>query len=112
MQIILFFTSGVSLKTWVDSGLIGRETRIYQELIKKGFKVCFLTYGDNNDRKWEKDLGRIYLLPIYERIPRFNFKFARILEAILIPFFFSKGTKGEFLLQNQPNLGRLGCSDL
>lgn len=96
MQIILFFTSGVSLKNWVDSGLIGRETRIYQELIKKGFKVCFLTYGDNNDRKWEKDLGRIYLLPIYERIPRFNFKFARILEAILIPFFFRKELRESF----------------
>ena len=96
MQIILFFTSGVSLKTWADSGLIGRETRIYQELIKKGFKVCFLTYGDNHDRRWEKDLGRIQLLPIYERIPKFNFKFAKLIEAVLIPFFFRKELKESF----------------
>ena len=47
MRITLFFTYGVSLKIWADSGLLDRETRIYQELIKKGFKVYFLTYMTN-----------------------------------------------------------------
>ena len=39
--ITLFFTYGVSLKIWADSGLLDREIRIYRELIKKDLKFIF-----------------------------------------------------------------------
>ena len=34
MKIVVFFTFGVSLKDWNDTGLIERETFIYKELYK------------------------------------------------------------------------------
>jgi len=47
MKLALFFTRGVSLKTWVDTGLFDREKLIYEEHLKNGTleKVYWLTYG-------------------------------------------------------------------
>jgi hypothetical protein len=36
MTLGLFFTRGVSLKLWVDTGLYDREKLIYEEHLKKG----------------------------------------------------------------------------
>ena len=67
--ITLFFTYGVSLKTWAESGLLQREIRLYQELILRyGIHVQFITYGDSRDHQWESDLQGIQLLPIYDRL--------------------------------------------
>ena len=35
MNVILFFTYGVSLKDWDNSGLISREIKLYKELSEK-----------------------------------------------------------------------------
>jgi glycosyltransferase involved in cell wall biosynthesis len=47
MTLGLFFTRGVSLKLWVDTGLYDREKLIYEEHLKKGNlqKIYWFTYG-------------------------------------------------------------------
>jgi glycosyltransferase involved in cell wall biosynthesis len=47
MQLALFFTRGVSLKLWLDTGLFDREKQLYEEHLCRGHlrKVYWLTYG-------------------------------------------------------------------
>jgi glycosyltransferase involved in cell wall biosynthesis len=45
----LFFSKGVSLKTWEDTGLLGREAEIYRRLGQRLGKINFVTYGDQSD---------------------------------------------------------------
>ncbi len=47
MRLALFFTRGVSLQLWLDSGLFDREKRLYEEHLRRGYleKVYWLTYG-------------------------------------------------------------------
>jgi glycosyltransferase involved in cell wall biosynthesis len=47
MQLALFFTCGVSLKLWLDSGLFDREKQLYEEHLRRGHftKIYWLTYG-------------------------------------------------------------------
>jgi len=87
----LFFTYGVSLKTWAETGLLQREIRLYQELMRhNGVKVQFLTYGDTSDRQWEAELGGIGLIPVYERLRRPDSKILQLLQSILIPWVFRR----------------------
>ena len=48
MHIILFFTYRVKIGDWIDSGLFEREIELYKELVKKGYKVTFLSYDSKN----------------------------------------------------------------
>ena len=59
----LFFTGGVSLKTWVDVGNLDREIAIYEKLSHKMSEVNFLTYGGKEDKKYSDEIGNIDLLP-------------------------------------------------
>ena len=87
MKITLFFTYGVSLETWVKSGLLQREIKIYLELMKKyGIEVQFLTYGNSSDRNWEGELGGIKLLPVYERISHPSSKLLALFQTLIIPW--------------------------
>jgi len=89
MRVILFFTYGVSIKTWAETGLLQREIRLYQELITQyGIDVKFITYGDSGDRQWESQLRGIQLLPIYERIRRSQSKTLSLLQSLYIPWAF------------------------
>lgn len=47
LQIALFFTCGISLRYWHDSGQLSREKRLYEELINTGnvARVTWITYG-------------------------------------------------------------------
>ena len=53
----LFFSCGVSLKTWHDIGMIDREVAIYNELSKHFRHIYFLTYGDDDDRRFKSYLA-------------------------------------------------------
>ena len=65
MHIVYFFTYGYSLKSWHDSGILDREIRIFDNLIKKyNFKFTFVTYGDSSDHEYELNKN-IKVLPIY-----------------------------------------------
>ncbi len=48
----LFFTRGVSLKTWDMVGNLDREIAIYLRMIKAGNQVTFVTYGGSGDLKY------------------------------------------------------------
>jgi len=48
-NLILFFTLGISLRTWERLGLLSRELAIYKSLLPHLREVSFLTYGDDED---------------------------------------------------------------
>ena len=50
MILALFFTRGMSLRRWVESGLFEREKLIYEEHLNKGNlqKVIWITYGSDD----------------------------------------------------------------
>lgn len=87
MNVIIFFTYGISLKTWAESGLLQREVLVYQELRNKGVTVTFVTYGDEEDRNWEKELGGIKLVPVYENRAKPRSKLGQLLQSFTIPLF-------------------------
>ena len=60
----LFFTAGVSLKTWHDIGMIDREVAIYNELSKYFKHIFFFTYGGEEDLKFKSYLvDNITIIP-------------------------------------------------
>ena len=88
MHLILFFTYGVSLKTWAKTGLLEREVVLYKKLLENNVRVTFMTYGDSEDHKWSKDLNGIKLIPIYERINRPKNKLLCFLQSFFLPLKF------------------------
>ena len=61
-HLILFFTRGVSLRTWSMVGMLEREIAIYLLLRRQGFDVSFLTYGDRSDMSFAGRLQGIRIL--------------------------------------------------
>ncbi len=98
--ITLFFTYGVSIKTWAETGLLQREIRLYQELMRLyEIQVQFLTFGDETDRKWEAELRGIKLLPIYEKICRPHSKILSLLQTLIVPWVFRHELRKSNLLK-------------
>jgi len=60
----LFFTRGVSLKTWMETGLFGREKLLYETYLKYNHfsKIILFTYGsdDENIAKVLKRQGQLH----------------------------------------------------
>ena len=85
----LFFSFRISLKDWYDSGILEREVKLYNELSKYFYKIYFLTYGGENDRKYNS-----YLSPNIEVVPmpfireggRKQFRLVMLIYSILMPF--------------------------
>jgi glycosyltransferase involved in cell wall biosynthesis len=75
IHLVLFFTKGVSLKTWADNGSLKREIALYLRLQEKGVKVSFVTYGNRFDLQFAHTLNGINILcnnwnlsaPLYEK---------------------------------------------
>ena len=66
MHIILFFTYGISLKDWDESGILNREIELYKSLSKnRDTKFTFVTYGDKEDHKYYYILDDLYIITIY-----------------------------------------------
>jgi len=59
MNLALFFTRAVSLKTWLDTGLFEREKQIYEAHLEAGTfnQIYWLTYG-SNDKKIAENLKK------------------------------------------------------
>ena len=49
MNVILFFTYDISLKTWHETGLLERELKLFNKLISNGVNLTLVTYGDISD---------------------------------------------------------------
>lgn len=50
-KLALFFTEGVSLKTWEKIGNLEREIKPYIKLAENYSEVYFFTYGGSEDEK-------------------------------------------------------------
>jgi glycosyltransferase involved in cell wall biosynthesis len=70
----LFFTRGVSLRTWDQIGMFDREVALYLRLRDRGVKVNFVTYGDRNDLTYAKRLPGINILCNRLRLPTFLYE--------------------------------------
>ncbi len=104
MNIILFFTYGISLKDWENSGLLDREIEFYKEQNKiNNINFTFVTYGDNKDLE-VLSIPYIRVVPIYGLIKKDKNKFYRMLKSFYIPFILSKEIRNSNILKtNQLN---------
>lgn len=106
IKLTLFFTYGVSLDTWARIGLLKRELKIYEELIKKyDVEVQLLTYGNESDHQWVKDINGMTALPVYSKIPKSKSKTFRLLQSILIPWKFRLELANEDIFKTNQMLG-------
>ncbi|MAF97973.1 MAG: hypothetical protein CMH26_04985 [Micavibrio sp.] len=65
-HVVLFFTQDISLSLWKDTGLYEREVLPYLALAKeKGYRVSFLTYGDESDLDFQEALAPIEIIPLW-----------------------------------------------
>lgn len=81
----LFFSYGVSLKTWHDIGMIDREVAIYNDLGKYLKHIYFFTYGDETDLEFKNHLApNITVVP--QRFIPHNMKYSAILYSFMLPF--------------------------
>lgn len=89
-SVTLFFSYGVSIKTWHQSGFLSRECSYYRALQEKGVAIQFLTYGDKSDYEFADILGDIKIVPIYDTLRKSNFKTINFIKSLMIPFIFKK----------------------
>ncbi|MHA1270609.1 MAG: glycosyltransferase family 4 protein [Candidatus Helarchaeota archaeon] len=77
--LVLFFTRGMSLEKWYNSGLLEREIVLYNYLSPYFKKIYFLTYGTKNDLKFRKFLAKNIII-----IPK-KFSINDLIYSILMP---------------------------
>ena len=87
--LVLFFTIGISLKTWEKVGHLEREIKPYNLLAKYFDKIYFITYGKPREEKKFKSLlaDNIEILP-----QKFSF-LPSWFYAFIAPFLFKKELK-------------------
>lgn len=95
----IFFTCGVSLKTWHDIGMIDREVAIYNELSKYFRRIYFFTYGGDEDLRFKS-----YLANNITVIPR-KYISNNLLYSLLIPFIHRKILKKVDILKTNQMWG-------
>ena len=89
-HLILFFTYGISLKNWSESGFLHREIFFYKGLCEKGIKVTFITYGDEADYQYQPELGEIRIVPYYAFFKVPKSKLLRFFHSFLLPLVLKK----------------------
>jgi glycosyltransferase involved in cell wall biosynthesis len=72
--LVLFFTRGVSLRAWEQTGMFDREVALYLRLMGRGVKVDFVTYGDGEDLNYAKRLPGINILCNRLKLPAFLYE--------------------------------------
>ncbi len=84
MNILLIFTYGISLKLWQRSGLMSREIALYQKLKENNHKFTFLTFGNNEDLKFTKQLKDFSIIPVSNLIKSKSRK-RKFLRSLFLP---------------------------
>lgn len=64
MNLLLIFSTNISLKDWDNSGIFSREVLIYKHLSDKEIQIKFLTYGDDTDLYYLNILKNIEIIPL------------------------------------------------
>jgi glycosyltransferase involved in cell wall biosynthesis len=93
MNLILFFSYGVSLKTWHETGLLDREALFYKRILEEDINVKFLTYGNDLDYQYKNELGNIKITPFYSFANKPSKKYLRLVHALLLPIILRKEIK-------------------
>lgn len=91
MKLLVFFTYGVSLKSWFECGILSREIEIYRELNKRGIEISFFTYGDSSDLQIAQNID--FTIDVY---PLYNYKKinnSKIIDVISTLILISKNRK-------------------
>ena len=85
MHIGLFFTWGVSLKTWHDKGLLSREVKLYKHLVDKNIKITFFTWGDEDDIKIAEQHNLPFdIVPLYTKTKKEKYKILNLIKSLFI----------------------------
>ena len=87
MNIVYFLTYDYSFKLWDETGNISREKEYFDHLYKKN-KDCnftFITYGDEEDLKYETYFNNCKIIPIYQYTKFRTNKIARLLTSFSLP---------------------------
>ena len=106
MNVILFFTYGVSLKDWESSGLLSREIKHYEALSKKyNINFTFLTYGDKEDYKYEDCFPNLEIIPLYSLMKNSKSKLINLIKSFYVPILIKRKfhKKYEIIKTNQLN---------
>ncbi len=95
----LFFTRGISLKNWQETGNFGREIAPYKELAKIFKDIYFFTYGREDDLKYQEFLPEnIKIFPKKWNLPS-------ILYSLFLPFLYQKELKKADVLKTNQMAG-------
>ena len=70
LQLVLFFTRGISLRTWAEVGMFEREIALYQALRPHLRSITMVTYGDATDLEYGEALGDIRVVCNRWKLPR------------------------------------------
>lgn len=62
MNLVVFFTHGVSLQTWDHVGMFDREVALYRRLLEKGYNISFVTYGGASEFEYKSRIPDINIL--------------------------------------------------
>ncbi len=59
IELALFFTRTISLRTWDRLGILDREAALYRMLAEQGIRSHFITYGDVRDLRYADRLSGV-----------------------------------------------------
>lgn len=93
LNLVLFFTQGVSLRTWDNLGSLPREVALYQELLPYLNSITFVTYGDWRDLSYKHQLKGIRLICNRFRLPK-------MLYILTLPYFYPWLLQGEVIFKS------------
>ena len=104
MRVIIFFTYGISLKSWEESGLLDREIKLYKFLAKNyDIHFTFVTYGDKEDNAIIENEKNFNIVPIYQYFQKSNNFFIEFLKSLFYPIRLNKiiGFENSIIKTNQ-----------
>ena len=74
IELVLFFTRGVSLQTWDEAGILTREVALYHKLQEKNVVISFVTYAGNDENRYANQARGIRILSNYRNLPPFWYR--------------------------------------
>ena len=87
MKVIIFFTYGISLSDWNNTGLLEREVKLYNYLYKTyGVKFVFVTFGDESDLNILDSSSPIKIVPLYKYFKKSTNSYLNILNSLTYGF--------------------------
>lgn len=70
IDLVLFFTRGMSIKTWDAVGILERELALYRRLQERIGNTTFVTYGDVSDLSYSERLNGIQIISNRWKLPQ------------------------------------------